>query len=99
MKIGMSVTSAYPLGKGRERESAGEMIARARVASEAGLDSLFLGDHHVTPFPYYQNTPMLGRLLAEWSSGTAGALFLLPLWNPVLVAERIVLFLLLVFFL
>jgi hypothetical protein len=36
-----------------------------------------------------QNTPMLGRLLAEWSDRPAGALFLLPLWNPVLVAEQV----------
>ena len=64
---------------------------RANVsgAREAGLDSLFLGDHHAVPVPYYQNVPMLGRLLAEWGDRPAGALFLLPLWNPVLVAEQI----------
>lgn len=88
MKIGISITSAFPSGTGRERESAQQMIARARTAREAGFQSLFLGDHHVTPFPYYQNIPMLGRMLAEWGSNTAGALFLLPLWNPVLVAEQ-----------
>jgi alkanesulfonate monooxygenase SsuD/methylene tetrahydromethanopterin reductase-like flavin-dependent oxidoreductase (luciferase family) len=32
---------------------------------------------------------MLGRLLAEWGGAPAGCLFLLPLWNPVLVAEQI----------
>jgi alkanesulfonate monooxygenase SsuD/methylene tetrahydromethanopterin reductase-like flavin-dependent oxidoreductase (luciferase family) len=32
---------------------------------------------------------MLGRLLAEWGAAPAGCLFLLPLWNPVLVAEQI----------
>ncbi len=64
------------------------MIARASAACEAGLDSLFVGDHHVVPSPYYQNTPVLGRLLAEWGEKPAGALFLLPLWNPVLVAEQ-----------
>jgi len=53
------------------------------------LDSLFVGDHHVVPTPYYQNTPMLGRLLAEWGNKPAGALFLLPLWNPILVAEQV----------
>lgn len=65
------------------------MIERARAAREAGLDSLFVGDHHATPIPYYQNTPMLGRLLAEWGEAPAGCLFLLPLWNPVLVAEQV----------
>ena len=56
---------------------------------DAGLDSLFIGDHHNVPVPYYQNVPMLGRLLAEWDERPAGALFLLPLWHPVLLAEQI----------
>jgi len=47
------------------------------------------GDHHAVGIAYYQNTPMLGRLLAEWGDRPAGALFLLPLWNPVLVAEQV----------
>jgi alkanesulfonate monooxygenase SsuD/methylene tetrahydromethanopterin reductase-like flavin-dependent oxidoreductase (luciferase family) len=33
--------------------------------------------------------PILGRLLAEWGDAPAGCLFLLPLWNPVLVAEQV----------
>ena len=48
-----------------------------------------LCDQHVSATPYYQNTPMLGRLLAEWGEAPAGCLFLLPLWHPVLVAEQI----------
>jgi alkanesulfonate monooxygenase SsuD/methylene tetrahydromethanopterin reductase-like flavin-dependent oxidoreductase (luciferase family) len=65
------------------------MLERTVAAREAGLDALFVGDHHVTPIAYFQNAPILGRLLAEWGDRTAGALFLLPLWNPVLVAEQI----------
>jgi alkanesulfonate monooxygenase SsuD/methylene tetrahydromethanopterin reductase-like flavin-dependent oxidoreductase (luciferase family) len=65
------------------------MIERAAAAHRAGLDSLFVGDQHVSPTPYYQNTPILGRLLAEWGEAPAGCLFLLPLWHPVLVAEQI----------
>src|ERR687886_330675 len=65
------------------------MIGRTAAARQAGLDSLFIGDQHVSPTPYYQNTPMLGRLLAEWGEAPAGCLFLLPLWHPVLVAEQI----------
>jgi alkanesulfonate monooxygenase SsuD/methylene tetrahydromethanopterin reductase-like flavin-dependent oxidoreductase (luciferase family) len=66
------------------------MIERARAAHDAGLDSLFVGDHHATgPGVYYQNVAVLGRLLAEWGDRPAGALFLLPLWHPVLVAEQV----------
>ncbi len=65
------------------------MIERAAAAHAAGLDHLGVGDHHSSAVPYYQNVPMLGRLLAEWSGRPAGALFLLPLWHPVLMAEQI----------
>jgi alkanesulfonate monooxygenase SsuD/methylene tetrahydromethanopterin reductase-like flavin-dependent oxidoreductase (luciferase family) len=65
------------------------MVERARAARLADLDSLFVGDHHVTPTNYYQNTPILGRMLAEWGNKPAGALYLLPLWNPVLLAEQV----------
>ena len=86
MKIGISVTSAFDVAD--VRVGAQYMIEQARAARDAGLASLFVGDHHVTPRPYYQNSPILGRLLAEWGARPAGALYLLPLWNPVLVAEQ-----------
>jgi alkanesulfonate monooxygenase SsuD/methylene tetrahydromethanopterin reductase-like flavin-dependent oxidoreductase (luciferase family) len=87
MKIGISVASAY--GVKDPRDGARFMVERARAAWDAGLASLFVGDHHVTPAPYYQNSPVLGRMLAEWGDRPAGALYLLPLWNPVLVAEQV----------
>jgi alkanesulfonate monooxygenase SsuD/methylene tetrahydromethanopterin reductase-like flavin-dependent oxidoreductase (luciferase family) len=65
------------------------MIERAKAARQADLDSLFVGDHHVTSQPYYQNSVILGRMLAQWHTKPAGALYLLPLWNPVLLAEQI----------
>jgi alkanesulfonate monooxygenase SsuD/methylene tetrahydromethanopterin reductase-like flavin-dependent oxidoreductase (luciferase family) len=87
MHIGTSLRSGYaPMDV---RLGAQWMIERARAAADAGLDSLFVGDHHNVPVPYYQNVPMLGRLLAEWDTRPAGALFLLPLWDPVLAAEQI----------
>ena len=65
------------------------MVERAAAARAAGLDSLFVGDHHATDGPYYQNSPILGRVLAEWGDRPCGALYLLPLWHPVLVAEHV----------
>jgi len=87
MRIGISLTSRHDVAD--PREGARRMIERAQAARRAGLDSLFVGDHHAVPEPYYQNVPMLGRLLAEWDANPAGCLFLLPLWNPVLVAEQV----------
>lgn len=87
MRIGISLTSFHAVRD--VREGARWMVERAAAARAAGLDSLFVGDHHAMPAPYYQNTPIMGRLLAEWGDRPAGCLFLLPLWNPVLVAEQV----------
>ena len=87
MKIGISLTSGHDFGD--PRLGARNMVERAAAARRAGLDSLFVGDHHATPGNYYQNVPMMGRLRAEWGDAPAGCLFLLPLWNPVLVAEQV----------
>jgi len=66
------------------------MIERAAASRDAGLDTLFVGDHHATgPFGYYQNTPIMGRMLAEWDDRPAGVLMLLPLWHPVVAAEQL----------
>ena len=87
MRLGTSLSSSHSVAD--PREGARWMVARAAAAARAGLDSLFVGDHHATPAPYYQNVPMLGRMLAEWTDRPAGCLFLLPLWNPVLIAEQV----------
>ena len=44
---------------------------------------------HDGPAAYYQNTPILGRMLAEWGENPTGVLMLLPLWHPVTAAEQL----------
>ena len=66
MKIGISVCSLHFVDD--PRTGARHMIERTASAREAGLDSLFVGDHHVTASPYYQNNVILARMLAEWGS-------------------------------
>lgn len=88
MRIGISMASSYNVAN--VRDGARYMLERAKAAADAGLDSLFMGDHHVTPGPYYQNTPILSRALAEWrEDAPAGALYLLPFRHPVMLAEEI----------
>lgn len=87
MRIGISIASRYNVTD--VRDGARYMLERAKVAADAGLDSLFFGDHHVTPGPYYQNMPVLARALADWDHAPAGALYLLPFRHPVLLAEEI----------
>lgn len=98
MRLGISVTSSYsatghPGGEGMTGSDAVRaVIDRTRAAAAAGLDHLSLGDHHSVGHAahYVQNTPMIGRLMAEWPADRPiGVLFLLPLWNPVLAAEQV----------
>lgn len=52
------------------------------------MESLFVGDHHALGTSYLQNVPTLARLTAAWDR-EIGALFVLPLWHPVLLAEQV----------
>lgn len=81
------MSSTYPAGARAPQL----MIERARVAREAGLDALTMGADHVAPgITYLQGASMLGRLLAEWDPvRSAGCLFLVPMWHPVILAEQI----------
>jgi alkanesulfonate monooxygenase SsuD/methylene tetrahydromethanopterin reductase-like flavin-dependent oxidoreductase (luciferase family) len=91
MRIGISIGTAFATnGPQGDREGPSTVLTQMQAAKRAGLDSLTLGDHHSTgPGGYVQNVPMLGRILAEWTDRPAGCLFLVPLWNPVLMAEQI----------
>ncbi len=91
MRVGISIGTAFSTGGPRgQREGPITVLNQMRAALRAGLDSLTLGDHHSTgPAGYVQNVPMLGRILAEWQDRPLGCLFLVPLWNPVLMAEQI----------
>lgn len=88
VELGISLAS-FTASPGRS--AARHLVARCRAAVAADLDSMSLGDQHAVPAPagYHQNTPALGRLLAEWTGKPAGCLFLLPQWPPVLVAEHV----------
>ena len=88
MRIGISLSSSR--SDSDHAAGARSMIARAKAAEDAGLDSVTMGDRHAMSTPYYQNVPMLGRLMADVATTrSVGCLFLLPLWHPVLVAEQV----------
>ena len=92
MRLGMSLTTNYAdhhADRPDARLAARHVVERAAAARASGLDHLFVGDHHGDAMPYLQNVPILARLLAEWGDAPAGCLFLLPLWNPVLLAEQV----------
>lgn len=88
MRIGISLSSTRP---GDDHAAGAQsIIARAKAANDASLDSVTFGDRHAMSVPYFQNVPMLGRVMADVDpSRSVGCLFLLPLWHPVLVAEQV----------
>ena len=88
MQIAVSLLTSYPRALDA-RTAVRQLVERAEAIRAAGLDSLFVGDHHATPGHYFQNVPTLARLLAETGDMTVGALFLMPLHHPVLMAEQV----------
>jgi alkanesulfonate monooxygenase SsuD/methylene tetrahydromethanopterin reductase-like flavin-dependent oxidoreductase (luciferase family) len=86
MRLGYSVTSFYPPDV-HHYEAATELVSRAQVASDAGYDYVEAGDHHaVSGGNYLQNVPTSGRLAGVFDH--VATMYLLPLYDPVLVAEQ-----------
>ena len=88
MRIGLSASSTSSLPS---RHAARHLLDRVRAARTAGIDTLTFGDsHNRSGVRYFQNVPTLARSLAEWDpQRPAGCLFLVPMWNPVLLAEQV----------
>lgn len=87
MEIGYSITSRQSLDVS-STDAGSTMLRRVRAARDAGFDYVQAGDHHVvSDAQYFQNVPTLGRLTAEFDH--VGGMFLLPLYDPVLLAEQV----------
>jgi hypothetical protein len=77
MRVGISLTCNHPDVKD-PRQGARWMIERAAASRRAALDYLFVGDQRVSATPYYQNTPMLGRLLNVTPAWIGGGVSIEP---------------------
>lgn len=88
MKIGLSLTTGYP-PTDDPVSLVRVMIERVEAAREAGFESLFVGDHHVMATPYFQSVPTIARLMPHAGDMRVGALCMLPLYQPVLLAEQL----------
>lgn len=88
MRIGMSLTSSYPRS-GDSKTLMDHLIARVELMAELGFDSLSLGDHHVTRDHYFQVLPTMCRMSAHSGDMELIPLFLLPFYQPILLAEQI----------
>jgi alkanesulfonate monooxygenase SsuD/methylene tetrahydromethanopterin reductase-like flavin-dependent oxidoreductase (luciferase family) len=88
VKLGIYLNAQHPAGDDPARRFA-ETIEQARLIRSLGFDSIWGGEHHVTPgFHYFPLLPMLQRLASEVEGMWVGTnLVLLPLHNPVELAE------------
>lgn len=89
MKLGLYMATQWRQGADLGPELA-NLIEQVRVARASGLRSLMVGQHFVSsPLQMFQAMPLLARLAAEAEGMRLGpGLLLLPLLNPVIVAEE-----------
>lgn len=89
MKLGLYMATQWRQGADLGPELA-NLIEQVRVARASGLNSLMVGQHFVSsPLQMFQAMPLLARLAAEAEGMRLGpGLLLLPLLNPVIVAEE-----------
>jgi alkanesulfonate monooxygenase SsuD/methylene tetrahydromethanopterin reductase-like flavin-dependent oxidoreductase (luciferase family) len=89
MKLGLYMATQWRQGAdlGPELQN---LIAQVRAARASGLKSLMVGQHFLSsPLQMFQAMPLLSRLAAEAEGMKLGpGLLLLPLLNPVVVAEE-----------
>lgn len=88
MRIGMSLTSSYSR-RDDSKQLMDNLIARVELMAELGFDSLSLGDHHITHDHYFQVLPTMCRMSAHSGNMQLIPLFLLPFYQPILLAEQI----------
>ncbi len=88
MKIGMSLTSSYPVGSD-SMVVMENLVEEVRLMAQLGFDSFSLGDHHLTENNYMQVLPVMSSLAPISGKMRLLPLFLLPFYNPILLAEQL----------
>jgi alkanesulfonate monooxygenase SsuD/methylene tetrahydromethanopterin reductase-like flavin-dependent oxidoreductase (luciferase family) len=88
VRFGLSLTTAHP-HTADPQQCVRDLLERVQLARDLGFHSIWVGDHHVTPHHYLQNIPMIARISAVSGKMQIGALFMLPLFHPVLLAEQV----------
>ncbi len=89
MKVGMFINTQFPEGE-PVAARVPELVEQVRVARQSGFTSLLFPHHYLTePLQMLQITPLMAYLLPEAKGMTIGGnILLLPLLNPVHVAEE-----------
>ena len=88
MRIGMSLTSNYSFDHDLA-EIMKSLDEQVQLMAELGFDSLSFGDLHLTQDNHIQVLPTISRMSAYSGEMELLPLFLLPFYNPILLAEQI----------
>ena len=88
MRLGIYLNSQHPETEDPARRIA-ETLEQARLVARLGFDSIWAGEHHVTPgFHYFPQLPLLQQVAVVAEGLWIGTnLILLPLHNPIELAE------------
>ena len=90
MKFGLLLNTQFPRGESASKRLEG-LLDQVRAARDNGVHSVWVSQHYLaSPFQMLQQLPVLGRMAAEAGSMHVGTnIFLLPIHNPVYVAEQV----------
>ncbi len=88
MRIGMSLTSSYPVGQD-STVIMENLVEEVMLMARLEFDSFSLGDHHLTENHYMQVLPAMSSLSSISGNMQLLPLFLLPFYNPILLAEQL----------
>jgi alkanesulfonate monooxygenase SsuD/methylene tetrahydromethanopterin reductase-like flavin-dependent oxidoreductase (luciferase family) len=90
MKFGLLLNTQFPPGESASKRLEG-LLDQVRAARDNGLDSVWVSQHYLAaPFQMLQQLPVLARIAGEAGSMQLGTnIFLLPIHNPVYVAEQV----------
>jgi len=88
VKLGIYLNSQHPETDNPARRAA-ETLEQVRLVAALGFDSIWAGEHHVTPgFHYLPQLPLLQHVATAAEGLWIGTnLILLPLHNPIELAE------------
>jgi len=89
VKLGLVLQASWKNGRA-PADRLDDLLAQMRVARDAGFDSIWLAQHFVGgPTPSFQTIPLMARLVPELDGMRLGSsIILLPMLNPVLLAEE-----------